>query len=277
MGIVLMTIALMSVTSVNQDVFAQSSGMSLTATAVEGSNTISISGETASTSTDVTFTVRTPDGANVVGVDQVTPDADGIFGTEFNCSNWKQDGLYTITAQQGESSLYTIALSVEVNSGMTVETSIMDANFEGETEIIITGVTSEKTADVGLTITADAVEGSDTIGITGYTSKTNEDITFTVTSPNGNLVSINQLTPESSGDFATDITTGGPLWSQDGIYTVVAQQGSGSAFTDSVEVEILDGLVVPEFGTIAAMILAVAIISIVAISAKSRLSIVPRY
>ena len=272
-----MTIALMSVTSVNQDVFAQSSGMSLTATAVEGSNTISISGETASTSTDVTFTVRTPDGANVVGVDQVTPDADGIFGTEFNCSNWKQDGLYTITAQQGESSLYTIALSVEVNSGMTVETSIMDANFEGETEIIITGVTSEKTADVGLTITADAVEGSDTIGITGYTSKTNEDITFTVTSPNGNLVSINQLTPESSGDFATDITTGGPLWSQDGIYTVVAQQGSGSAFTDSVEVEILDGLVVPEFGTIAAMILAVAIISIVAISAKSRLSIVPRY
>jgi len=277
MGIVLMTIALMSVTSVNQDVFAQSSGMSLTATAVEGSNTISISGETASTSTDVTFTVRTPDGANVVGVDQVTPDADGIFGTEFNCSNWKQDGLYTITAQQGESSLYTIALSVEVNSGMTVETSIMDANFEGETEIIITGVTSEKTADVGLTITADAVEGSDTIGITGYTSKTNEDITFTVTSPNGNLVSINQLTPESSGDFATDITTGGPLWSQDGIYIVVAQQGSSSAFTDSVEVEILDGLVVPEFGTIAAMILAVAIISIVAISAKSRLSIVPRY
>ncbi len=272
-----MAIALMSVTSVNQDVFAQSSGMSLTATAAEGSNTISISGETASTSTDVTFTVRTPDGANVVGVDQVTPDADGIFGTEFNCSNWKQDGLYTITAQQGESSLYTIALSVEVNNGMTVETSVMDASFESETETIITGVTSEETAVVGLTITADAVEGSDTIGIAGYTSKTNEDITFTVTSPNGNLVSINQLTPESSGDFATDITTGGPLWSQDGIYTVVAQQGSGSAFTDSVEVEILDGLVVPEFGTIAAMILAVAIISIVAISAKSRLSIVPRY
>ena len=275
MGIALMAIALMSVTSVNQDVFAQNSGMSLTATAAEGSNTISISGETASTSTDVTFTVRTPDGANVVGVDQVTPDAEGIFGTEFNCSNWKQDGLYTITAQQGESSLYTIALSVEVNSGMTVETSVMDASFESET--IIAEETAEETAVVGLTITANAVEGSDIIGIAGYTSKTNEDITFTVTSPNGNLVSINQLTPESSGDFATDITTGGPLWSQDGLYTVVAQQGNSLAFTDSVEVEILDGLVVPEFGTIAAMILAVAIISIVARSAKSRLSIVPRY
>ncbi len=43
------------------------------------------------------------------------------------------------------------------------------------------------------------------------------------------------------------------------------------------EIEIIGTFVVPEFGTIAAMILAVAIISIIAISAKSRLSIVPRY
>jgi predicted secreted protein with PEFG-CTERM motif len=41
--------------------------------------------------------------------------------------------------------------------------------------------------------------------------------------------------------------------------------------------ETYNAQVVPEFGTIAAMILAVAIISIVAFSAKSRLSIVPRY
>jgi len=43
------------------------------------------------------------------------------------------------------------------------------------------------------------------------------------------------------------------------------------------EIEIIGTFVVPEFGTIAAMILAVAIISIIAISAKSRLSIMPRY
>jgi predicted secreted protein with PEFG-CTERM motif len=42
------------------------------------------------------------------------------------------------------------------------------------------------------------------------------------------------------------------------------------------EIEIIGTFVVPEFGTIAVMILAVAIISIVAISAKSRLSIMPR-
>ena len=139
-------------------------------------------------------------------------------------------------------------------------------------------VTSSPTEIIGgLSISANAMEGSDTIEITGETSKINQDVTFTVTSPNGNLVSVDQVSPESSGNFATDILVGGPLWSQDGAYTVTAQQGNDSMFTDSVEVEVADGLVVPEFGTIAAMILAVAIISIIAISAKSRLSIVPRY
>ena len=42
-------------------------------------------------------------------------------------------------------------------------------------------------------------------------------------------------------------------------------------------VEIKDGVIVPEFGTIAAMILAVAIVAIIAVSARSRLSIMPRY
>jgi len=45
----------------------------------------------------------------------------------------------------------------------------------------------------------------------------------------------------------------------------------------SSSIEIIGTSVIPEFGTIAAMILAVAIISIIAISSKSRLSIVPRY
>ena len=272
MGIALMAVALMSVTSVSQNVFAADAGMSLTATA--GGSNISVSGETASSLTDVTFTVRTPDGANVVAVDQVTPDANGIFGTEFNCSNWKQDGLYTITAQQGSSSLYTIELSIEVNGGVSAETSASDSSLIADTEAV-TEVAAEE--ESGLSITASAVEGSDTIGITGHTTKTNEDVTLTVTSPNGNIVSIDQLRPGSNGDFATDIVIGGQLWSQDGIYTVVAQQGNAAAFKDSVEVDILDGLVVPEFGTIAAMILAVAIISIIAISSKSRLSIMPRY
>ena len=280
-SLVLMAVALMSVTSVNQDVFAVDAGMSLTATAEDGSNTISFTGTTTSNTPYVSFVAVSPNGQNVVSVDQVTPDANGEFSTEFNVSNWKQDGMYKITASHGQSNLYTITLNVEVTGGATAETSTSDSSI----------VTNQSNADLsdpyttgsdedtrGLSIAANAMEGSDTIEITGVTSKTFEDVVFTVTAPNGNLVSVDQVSPDSSGDFATDISVGGPLWSQDGAYTVTAQQGSGNSnFIDSVEVDIADGLVVPEFGTIAAMILAVAIISIIAISAKSRLSIVPRY
>jgi predicted secreted protein with PEFG-CTERM motif len=276
-----MAVALMSVTSVNQDVFAVDAGMSLTATAEDGSNTISFTGTTTANTQYVSFVAVSPNGQNVVSVDQVTPDANGEFSTEFNVSNWKQDGMYKITASHGQSNLYTITLNVEVTGGATAETSTSDSSI----------VTNQSNADLsdpyttgsdedarGLTIAANAMEGSDTIEITGVTSKTFEDVVFTVTAPNGNLVSVDQVSPDSSGDFATDISVGGPLWSQDGAYTVTAQQGSGNSnFIDSVEVDIVDGLVIPEFGTIAAMILAVAIISIIAISAKSRLSIVPRY
>jgi len=278
-SLVLMAVALMSVTSVHQDVFAKDAGMSLTAIAEEGENIISISGETTSNITDVTIRVISPNGSNVVGVDQVTPDTNGEFSTQFNVSNWTQDGMYKIKANQGTSLLYSITVSVEVNSGVTAETSTTESSLvSNQSNDDLAAVSTESIEEIsGLSITANAMEGSDTIEITGQTSKTNEDVTFTVTSPNGNLVSVDQISPDTNGEFAADISVGGPLWSQDGAYTVTAQQGNDSMFTDSVEVEIADGLVVPEFGTIAAMILAVAIISIVAISAKSRLSIVPRY
>ena len=124
-----MAVALVSVTSVNQDVFAAQTGMSLTATAVEGDNIITINGETTSNITDITIRVISPNGSNVVGVDQVTPNANGEFSTEFNVSNWKQDGMYKIKANQGTSLLYSITLSVDVNSGMTAETSTKDSSM----------------------------------------------------------------------------------------------------------------------------------------------------
>ena len=124
---------------------------------------------------------------------------------------------------------------------------------------------------------ANAVVGSTTIGIIGHSDRTNIDVTLKVVAPNGNVVSVEQITPNLDGEFAKDITTGGPLWSQDGVYTVTAQQGESSDHKVSIEVEIVDGAVIPEFGAIAALILAVAIMSIIMVSAKSKLSIMPRY
>ena len=127
----------------------------------------------------------------------------------------------------------------------------------------------------GLTITADAIEGATTIDVSGTTDR-GGDISLIVTAPNGNVVSIDQVTP-SGGSYMTTITTGGSLWSQDGFYTISAQQGDAAMYKASTEVDIKDGHVVPEFGTIAIMILVVAIVSIIALSAKTKLSLVPRY
>ena len=67
------------------------------------------------------------------------------------------------------------------------------------------------------------------------------------------------------------------MWKEDGFYTITANQGLSSEHKQSVQVEISNGVVVPEFGSIAVMILVVAIISIIIVSSKSRLSIISRY
>ena len=170
----------MSVTSVHQDAFAKDAGMSLTAVAEEDGTIISISGETTSNITDVTLRVISPNGQNVVAVDQVAPDANGEFSTQFNVSNWTQDGMYEIKANQGTSLLYSITVSVDVNGGMTAETSAtqssMVENYTNEDALAVTTAATEEIG--GLSISANAVEGSDTIGITGQTSKTNQDLSL---------------------------------------------------------------------------------------------------
>ena len=274
--LVLMAISLMSVTSIQQDVFAQILGISLTAEASEGSDTILIYGQTASQVTDITFTVTSPDGFNRLAVDQVKPAANGNYSTEFKISpSWKQNGFYTITAMQSvhSNSIYTMSVMVEVINGMAIETLVTESNLE-------TGIFVPKQEDPsqkGLKMRANAMEGSTTIGISGHSDRTNLDIILKVIAPNGNVVSVEQITPGLDGNFSKDITTGGPLWIQDGIYTVTAQQGESSDHKASVKVEIIDGVVIPEFGSIAVMILAITIISIIAVSAKSKLSIMPRY
>ena len=277
MAIILMALSLVSMASIQQDVFAQTQGMTITATADRGSDVITVTGKTVSEITDVTFRVTSPSGSNVVAIDQVTPDDNGDFVTEFKISSlWKEDGFYTITAKQSiqQNSLYSLKVLIEITNGMAEKTSATESNYVSDSFVTIE---PSVTRDAGLEIYADAVIGSTTIEITGSTDRVSADITLTVTAPNGNVVSIDQVSPMLNGEFTSVITTGGSLWKQDGFYTVTAQQFDDPKYTDLVEVDIKDGAVIPEFGTIAAMILAVAIISIIAISAKSRLSIMPRY
>ena len=180
-------------------------------------------------------------------------------------------GTYTITASHEDT-------EVTSQTQFTVISQSLPRNQVEQPVEQDTGIMEDKPVPKsGITLSADAVNGSDTITISGTTAFKGTDITLIVNSPTGNVVTIAQITPGVFGDFEAEIKTGGPLWKEDGIYTITANHGSTSEQKQSIEVEIKDGVVIPEFGTIAAMILAVAIISIIVVSAKSRLSIMPRY
>jgi len=257
----------MSVSGFGQNAYAGGAGMSLSAEC--SGSTCAISGDTDRTDQDATMTVSNDNGIH--GVAQMSTSG-GHFSTTLNVSNL-DDGTYTIAVNQGSSSKYGLSVSIDVSGGSS-DSSDSVSNIV-DTEEVAAGAVQGAASTGGLTLTAGGMEGSTTIDVSGTTDR-NGDITLTVTAPNGNIVTVSQLSP-SGGSFATTITTGGPLWSQDGLYTIKAVQGSASNYQVSAEVEVIDGHVIPEFGVIAAMILAVAIVSIIVVTAKTRLSLVPRY
>ncbi|RNJ75797.1 MAG: PEFG-CTERM sorting domain-containing protein [Nitrosopumilus sp. H13] len=270
-ALVLVALTLVAVTL--PGAHAQAQGMAITVTAEQGSDTITVTGKTTSDRTDVTFTITSPS-ISTIDIDQVTPDANGEFQVTFKVGpRWTENGFYEIEAKQAENALYTLQTLIEINDGATAQTSITESNLPRG--ILVAG--PNVAIDAGMTMNADAVIGSTTIMITGTTDRLREDITMSVTNPNGNVVSARQISPDADGTFSAIITTGGPLWSKDGFYTVTGQQNDSPLYRASAEVDIKDGIIVPEFGAIAAMILAVAVISIIAVSARSRLSIMPRY
>ena len=139
----------------------------------------------------------------------------------------------------------------------------------------LVGTPTEALVSPGMSLSVDANAGSHSIMVSGTTDRS-DPVMIIVTAPNGNVVAIDQITP-SGHSYSATIGVGGSQYSQDGMYTISAKQGDASMYNVSTEVEIVDGHVIPEFGVIAAMILAVAIVSIIVVTAKTRLSIVPRY
>ena len=267
LSIVLMAVTMMSVSVLGQSAYAAGGGMSLSAEC--SGSSCDISGTTDRNDQDVTVQVRASNG-NLVSVDQLSASG-GSFSTTLNVSALDDD-TYAVSVNQGASSKYSLSVSVDVSGGSSSSSdsvsNIIEAG-DADTSDVVTTVTG------GLQLNAGGVEGSTTIDVSGTTDR-NGDITLTVRAPNGNVVAVSQISP-SDGSFSTTIEVGGPMWSQDGMYEISAHQGAASSHQKSAEVEIVDGHVIPEFGVIAAMILAVAIVSIIVVTAKTRLSIVPRY
>ena len=267
LSIVLMAVTMLSVSVLGQSAYAGGGGMSLSADC--SGSSCDISGTTDRNDQDATMVVTASNG-NIVTVGQLGTSG-GSFSTTLNVSAL-DDGTYTVSVNQGNSSKYSLSVSVDVSGGSSDSSDSVTNQVAASEEDAAATV---EAAAGGLQLNAGGVEGSTTIDVSGTTDR-NGDITLTVRAPNGNVVAVSQISP-SGGSFETTIEVGGPLWSQDGMYEISAHQGAASSHQKSAEIEIIDGHVIPEFGVIAAMILAVAIVSIIVVTAKTRLSIVPRY
>ena len=307
--IVLFTVAILSVSALSNNAYAGGLDRGMTLSAEGSGSTIAVSGDTDRSDFDVTVIVTASNGNKVV-IDQLSV-VGSSFSTSINVSAL-DDGTYTIAVNQGQSSRYSLSVDIEVSGGTSDSSASVSNVTDKDEESYVLSKNAPTTQSLKkLTITATGIEGSNTINVSGTTDKS-DVIIIKVTAPNGNLVSVDQITP-TAGLYSTTIKTGGPLWSEDGMYTIKARQGptnfgtsavnvqgtqtGGSDTTNigashksaddentgyllyqaSTEVEIVDGHVIPEFGVIAAMILAVAIVSIIVVTAKTKLSIVPRY
>ena len=54
----------------------------------------------------------------------------------------------------------------------------------------------------------------------------NFDVTLKLVAPNGNIITISQIPPNSDGSYSTFIPAQGPLWKFDGDYTISVSWGS---------------------------------------------------
>ena len=209
---------------------------------------------------------------NIVSIEQLTVGADKKFSASTTAGGplWKSEGTYTVLVQYGDNKNNSGTTSFEFGgSTMTppteVESVITDTtvSVSGSSDLIGYEITGGKL----LGIVTDFDANSLIISI-----QADEDGSLTLTIPrsvldatiNGEDDDFFVLIDGEEVDFDETTT------STDRILTIAFPAGAE-------EIEIIGTFVIPEFGTIAAMILAVAIISIIAISAKSKLSIIPRY
>ena len=211
-------------------------------------DTITISGQIANMNPQlgpVTITVANSMNS-IVAIDQINLSDSGAFETTFKTSSggaWKYDGTYTIKVNYGSlSDKVTIELTGGCESQLFIKGNCLPYEISGG---MVTGATAN-TNDNSIIISLDA----------------HDDGTLTITPSESTQEGIFMVLVD--GEESDDVEINGNE------VTVMFPAGAE-------EIEVIGTFVVPEFGTIAAMILAVAIISIIAISSKSRLSIMPRY
>lgn len=213
--------------------------------------------------TPLTLILRNPVG-NIVSINQIPVGNDKTFSTSITAGGalWQAAGAYSIYAQFGgpdRSATTTFQFSgSHVSSGTTIP-------VDGTNMTVTYSITNGKVLD----IKADTNSKSLIVSI-----QSNGDGTLTINMPRA-LIDAKKTDGSDDQFFVLN----------DGQENDQFQETSNTAtartlqipFTDGTsQIEIIGTVVVPEFGAIAAMVLAIAIVSIIAISTKTGLRFTPR-
>jgi len=223
---------------------------------------------------EVTFIVQRLNPVGITHIDQISVNSDGSFSTTISTATptMKYDGTYLINAKY-------------VDAETTVSVELTNAIEVSETGTPVTGTTGT----TGTTVTGPAGEPFYKLGA----GQIEYDVTCTATPAffaNADDDSI-VIYLDSTDDGILTITLHEELIRpfEDGTFVVIADNQVMQDFTQvgntltipcmagTEKIEIHGSWAIPEFGVIAAMILAVAIVSIIVVTAKTRLSLVPRY
>ncbi|MCH8085801.1 MAG: PEFG-CTERM sorting domain-containing protein [Thaumarchaeota archaeon] len=237
-------------------------------------DTVEITGEVAQLLGGYALSVRVvaPNG-NIVSIEQLTVGTDKKFSVSVTAGGplWKSEGTYTVLVQYGDNKNNSGTTSFEFGGSTVTPPTEVEKSMVTDTTVSVSGSSDL----IGYTITGGKLLGI----VTDFDANSliisidaTDDGSLTLTIPrsvldatiNGEDDDFFVLIDGEEVDFDETTT------STDRILTIAFPAGAE-------EIEIIGTFVIPEFGTIAAMILAVAIISIIAISAKSKLSIIPRY
>ena len=291
-GILITTIGITPVFGENVSIIATTDKLSYSEDEI-----ISISGEIVflGLGNQLTIMITSPNG-NIAAIDQVTVGSDKKFNSEIkpNGVYWKLPGTYTILITQDENN--QAILSFEFGGVANSSTNEIDEVIVEDTKIEDSFTEDSFTEDVGIidsVVTATTVTVQDSNDLISYEImnaklvnvipdldavslllyiETTDEGSITLTIPRSVLdASIN------GGDDEFFVLVDGEEVDFEETKTTEDRTLTINFLAGTEQIEIIGTFVVPEFGTIAAMILAVAIISIVAISAKSRLSIQSRY
>ena len=142
---------------------------------------------------------------------------------------------------------------------------------------------SEHLYPISATVDKSVYDHSSTVTISGHVLNPypGQDVAIKVISPSGNIVFTTQVSLDSNGDYTAKINTASSLMAENGQYTIYVQQGDEQSRTNQVQFQLAGQApattAIPEFGSIAALVLVIAIVSIIAVSAKTGLRFMPKY